>query len=206
MMDTARPVSAGNPCPFLRALVAQGLVNDDFQPVGRLSETICEISRASDGGKPLPFILVALIALAANGLSPAQIWRNGQQGVHLSGLRGGPLDKRGAGSRVIGVTGEANEDQLERLAGFGSMKTDRAGATELGLDETEIKRFMEANWDRAAGHRRAIDRKLMDGEWPVLLQVLGKQGAVGRYLAMADIRRLVVERALPERLAARLTR
>ncbi len=186
-MDTARPVSAGNPCPFLRALVAQGLVNDDFQPVGRLSDTICRISRISDGGKPLPFVLVALIALAANGLSPAQIWRNGQRGVHVSGLRGGPLDKGGVGSRVIGVNGEADEEQLQRLAGFGSMKTDLAGATELGLDADEIKRFMEANWERAAGKRRAIDRKLMDGEWPVLLQVLGKQGTSGRYLAVADI-------------------
>jgi len=203
-MDIAKPVSNGNPCPFLRALVAQGMINDDFQPVGRLSETICTISRVSDGGKPLPFILVALIALVANGLSPAQIWRNGQSGVHLSGLRGGPLDKRGVGSRVIGVNGEVNETELERLASFGSLKTDSAGATEPGLDADEIKRFMEANWERAAGRRRAIDRKLMDGEWPVLLQVLGKQGAAGRYLAVADIRRLVVDRALPERIAARL--
>ena len=203
-MDIARPVSAGNPCPFLRALVAQGMVNDDFQPVGRLSETICAISRASDGGKPLPFLLVAMIALVANGLSPAQIWRNAQSGVHVSGLRGGPLDKQGVGSRVIGVNGAVNEAELERLAGFGSMKTDIAGATEPGLDADEIKRFMEANWERAAGKRRAIDRKLMDGEWPVLLQVLGKQGKAGRYLAVADIRRLVVDRALPEHIASRL--
>jgi hypothetical protein len=203
-MDVAKPVSNGNPCPFLRALVAQGMINDDFQPVGRLSETICAISRASDGGKPLPFVLVALIALAANGLSPAQIWRNGQHGVHLSGLRGGPLDKRGAGSRVIGVDGEANEAELQRLTGFSSPKRDSAGTTEPGLDADEIKRFMEANWERAAGRHRAIDRKLMDGEWPVLLQVLGKQGAAGRYLAVSDIRRLVVDRALPERIAARL--
>lgn len=203
-MDVAMPVSAGNPCPFLRALVAQGLVNDDFQPIGRLSETICEISRASDGGKPLPFILVALIALAANGLSPAQIYRNARGGVHVSGLRGGPLDKRGVGSRVIGINGEANETELERLAGFASAKTDSSGVTEPGLDAAEIKRFMEANWERAAGRRRTIDRKLMDGEWPVLLQVLGKPGRDGRYLAVADIRRLVIDRALPERIAARL--
>ena len=203
-MNVAMPVSAGNPCPFLRALVAQGLVNDEFQPIGRLSDTICAISRASDGGKPLPFILVALIALAANGLSPAQIYRNARDGVHLSGLRGGPLDKRGAGSRVICVDGEVNEAELERLAGFASLKTDSAGVSEPGLDAAEIKRFMEANWERAAGRRRAIDRKLMDGEWPVLLQVLGKPGRDGRYLAVADIRRLVVDRALPERIAARL--
>lgn len=204
-MEFARPVSAGNPCPFLRALVAQGLINDDFQPVGRLSDTICRISRIGEGGKPLPFALVALIALVANGLSPVQIYRNAQSGVHLSGLRGGPLDKRGAGSRVIGVNGEVNEAELDRLAGFGSMKTDVAGETEPGLDAAEIKRFLEANWERAAGNRRAIDRKLMDGEWPVLLQVLGKQGTAGRYLAVADIRRLVVDKALPERIAARLT-
>ncbi|MCD2173925.1 hypothetical protein [Rhizobium sp. C4] len=203
-MNIAKPVSAGNPCPFLRALVSQGMINDEFQPIGRLSDTICAISRVSDGGKPLPFVLVALIALAANGLSPVQIWRNGRQGVHLSGLRGGPLDKRGAGSRVIGVDGTVNEAELERLAGFASPKTDSAGETEPGLDAAEITRFMETNWARAAGHRRAIDRKLMDGEWPVLLQVLGKQGAGGQYLAVADIRQFVVDRALPERIASRL--
>jgi hypothetical protein len=203
-MNSANPVSIGNPCPFLRALVAQGMIDDSFQPVGRLSETICAIARVSDGGKPLPFVLVALIALLANGLSPMQIARNARTGVHVSGLRGGPLDKRGAGSRVIAADGTVDEAELERLASFGSAKTDSAGHTEIGLDAAEIKRFMDANWTRAAGRRRAVDRKLMDGEWPVLLEVLGKQGASGRYLALDDIRRLVVDRALPERIASRL--
>lgn len=204
-MDIAKPVSAGNPCPFLRALVAQGLVNDAYQPVARLAKTICDISRASDGGKPLPFVLVAMIALAANGLNPIKMWRNGQHGLNLSGLRGGPLDKRGAGSQIIGVDGTPNDAQLERLEGFASLKTDHTGQTELGLDAAEIKQFMQANWERAAGRRRAIDRKLMDGEWPVLLEVLGKPGVDGRYLAVSDIRTLVVERALPHRIAERLT-
>jgi hypothetical protein len=64
--------------------------------------------------------------------------------------------------------------------------------------------MMDANFERAAGRRRAIDRKLMDGEWPVLLKVMGKQGQGGRYLSLADVRDLFEKRRLPDRLAARL--
>jgi hypothetical protein len=35
--------------------------------------------------------------------------------------------------------------------------------------------MMDANFARAAGRRRRIDRRLMNGEWPILLQVMGKQ-------------------------------
>jgi hypothetical protein len=44
----------------------------------------------------------------------------------------------------------------------------------------------------------------MNGEWPILLRVLGKQGKSGRYLSVADVRRLSVERQLPERMIGRL--
>ena len=45
---------------------------------------------------------------------------------------------------------------------------------ERGLTNSEITAYMNANFERAAGHRRAIDRKLMEGEWPVLLRIMGK--------------------------------
>lgn len=197
-------VSSGNPCPVLRALVANGLANDQFEPVGRLAATISQMAAASDGGKQLSKSLVALIAVTANGLGPSAVLRNTRQGVHLAGLRGGPLDKQGAGSRVLDQQGQVDEAQLERLAGFGSDKRMSDGGTEPGLDAEEIGQFLKANWERAKGRRRVIDRGLMRGEWPVLLEVLGKTGPDGRYLAVADIRRLVVEQALPERLTSRL--
>ena len=68
--------------------------------------------------------------------------------------------------------------------------------------------MMDANYERASGRRRLVDRKLMDGEWPILLKVLGqdgaKSGSKGRYLSVADIHTLFVERRLPERITRRL--
>lgn len=201
----ANSVSAGNPCPFLRALVANGFANDQYEPIGRLSRTISRIAAASEGGKPVPSALVALIALAANGLSPSQLYRNSRDGVHVGGLRGGPLDKRGVGSRIIRTDGLVDDAELARFESFASPKTRSDGYVEPGLDLAEVTRFMDANWERARGQRRRIDRTLMDGEWPVLLEVLGQQGIAGRYLAVADVRRLVLDFALPERLTASLT-
>jgi len=40
----------------------------------------------------------------------------------------------------------------------------------------------------------------MGGEWPILLQVMGKQGKAGRYLRIAEVRELFVEKRLPERM------
>jgi hypothetical protein len=64
--------------------------------------------------------------------------------------------------------------------------------------------MMDANFERARGRRRRIDRAMMDAEWPVLLQVLGKRGQAGRYLSVADVRQLVAERRLPDRMARSL--
>ena len=44
----------------------------------------------------------------------------------------------------------------------------------------------------------------MDGEWPVLLKVMGKDGPDGRYLSVADVRSLFVDRRLPRRMLARV--
>ena len=45
---------------------------------------------------------------------------------------------------------------------------------------------------------------LMKGEWPVLLKILGKGEGEERYLSVAEVRTLFVERRLPERITARL--
>ena len=44
----------------------------------------------------------------------------------------------------------------------------------------------------------------MQGEWPVLLNILGKGEGPQRYLSVAEVKTLFVERRLPERIAARL--
>ena len=44
----------------------------------------------------------------------------------------------------------------------------------------------------------------MEGEWPILLKVMGKQGKRGRYLSVKEVRQLFVDRRLPQRMSRRL--
>jgi hypothetical protein len=66
--------------------------------------------------------------------------------------------------------------------------------------------MMNENFTRAAGRRRVIDRFLMDGEWPILLKVMGREGKDGRYLSVAEVRQLFLKRKLPERMMSQLAR
>lgn len=201
-------VSPDNPCPFLRALVSQGQLPNGAVPLGEVARVIAEVAAAGDSKEKLPAAAVMVIALAANGLSPLQLARNALGGVTLNALRNGPLDKKGAGSGILDAKAKVNPAELARLDEFASFKQDAYGHTERGLDLAEITRMMDANFERAAGRRRIIDRKLMDGEWPVLLKVMGKQGGkqgkAGLYLSVKDVTDLFEERTLPERMMRRL--
>ncbi len=94
--------------------------------------------------------------------------------------------------------------ELERLREFASLKTTAGGGREWGLDAAELQAMMDANYARAGVTRRVVDRQLMEGEWPVLLQVMGKQGRDGRYLSLREVRTLFEARQLPARMARRL--
>lgn len=162
---------------------------------------------ASDGrpaDPPLPKAVVYLIALVANGLDPLRLARSVREGAQLDALRGGPLDKRGAGSRILDQVGDIDEAELARLDQFAADKTDTTGLTKRGLGAGELRVMMDANFARAEGQRRPIDRTLMNGEWPVLLRVLGKSSAQGRYLSLAELRALFADRRLPPRISQRL--
>lgn len=130
--------------------------------------------------------------------------RNALGGVRLNALRNGPLDKKGAGSGILDAKAQLNAAELDRLDEFAGDKLDAEGRVERGLDASDLERMMDANFERAAGRRRNIDRRLMNGEWPILLRVMGKQGKGGRYLSVAEVRQLFVERKLPERMSKRL--
>jgi len=82
-------VSADNPCPFLRALVAQGLLPDGNAPIGKVTETILTVAKTGEGSPKLPSIPIRAIALIAYGLGPLQIARNGLGGLQPDGLRNG---------------------------------------------------------------------------------------------------------------------
>jgi hypothetical protein len=203
-LTVTKGVSPNNPCPFLRALVAHGLLPDDVVAIKDVIKTIVRVSNAGDGSPTLPAVAIRAIALIANGLSPLQMARNAFRGLRLNALRNGPLDKRGTGSRILDQSAESDPAELDRLDQFASDKVAEDGSVERGLSASEIVRMMDANFERAKGRRRRVDRSLMKGEWPILLRVLGKQAKSGRYLSVAEVRRLSVDRQLPERMIGRL--
>src|ERR1700728_2643489 len=203
---TNQPVSVSpdNPCPFLRGLVAGAYVGEHIVPLPKLTGKI----EAASGTEGLKKKFVGMepygVALIANGLSPLRLFKSWWSGAILDELRNGPLDKRGAGSRILSIDAEGDESEITRLAGFGSDYADGSGGTERGLNSQQITTYMNANFERAKGHRRPIDRLLMNGEWPVLLNILGQGDGNDRYLSVAEVRTLFGERKFPARIVARL--
>ena len=199
-----RPVSGNNPCPFLRALVSQGQLADDTAPLDQVASVIARIARSGEGSPTLPAAAIFGIALIANGLSPGAMLDTRLHGLRLNALRGGPLDKHGVGSGILDSRGEIDPKELTRLRRFANQKRAADGASELGLGLPELRAFMDANFERAAGRRRRIDRTLMIGEWPVLLKVMGREGPDGRYLSLGEVATLFTQRQLPLRMTRQL--
>jgi hypothetical protein len=197
-------VSPNNPCPFLRALVAAGFVDGHIVPLPKLTRSIEAATGEKRLKQKLAGLKIYLVALIANGLNPLRLLRSFWSGAELDALRDGPLDKHGSGSRILTATAEVNEAELARLASFGKDRQDGAGGPERGLTLPEITTYMDANFERAKDNRRWIDRQLMNGEWPVLLRIMGKGEGEQRYLSVAEVKTLFVERRLPDRIAARL--
>ena len=198
------PVSANNPCPFLRALVASGKLSDEREPLAKVAAIVAATARTGDGHPVLPRTAIFAIASVANGLGPLALVEAQWHGLQLNALRGGPLDKKGVGSRILNVRGAIDAKEVSRLRDFASEKQTHDGSWELGLALPELRAYMDANFARAAGRRRTIDRTLMIGEWPVLLKVMGKEGPGGRYLGLQDVIDLFKKRSLPERMNKRL--
>lgn len=199
-------VSPDNPCPFLRAVVSEGYVGGHNVPLRTLAQTVQAASGKTGLAKVKVGIETRLVALVANGLSPFRLIRSWWSGATLDELRNGPLDKHGVGSRILDAKAHVHEDEIERLASFGRDRPDpMGGGMERGLSGSEITTYMNANFDRAKKERRAIDRKLMEGEWPVLLRIMGKGEGDQRYLSVAEVRTLFTERRLPQRINTRLS-
>ncbi len=197
-------VSPNNPCPFLRAVVSEGFVGGDVVPIPRICKTVEAASGKTGLQKKLVGLKTYPVALIANGLNPVRLLKSWWSGAQLDALRNGPLDKHGVGSRILDATAEVHESEIARLADFGSDWPDPCGGTERGLTGSQIKTYMDANFERAKGNRRWYDRLLMNGEWPVLLDIMGKGEGDKRYLSVAEVRTLFVDRRLPDRINARL--
>ena len=203
-LDGPHAVSANNPCPFLRALVATGKLADDREPLAKVAAVVAATARAGDGRPVLPRTAVFAIASVANGWGPLSLVSTQWHGLQLNALRGGPLDKKGVGSRILDARGAVDAKEVARLRGFAKEKPNADGSAELGLGLADLRAYMDANFARAAGRRRPIDRALMIGEWPVLLKVMGKEGLGGRYLGLQDVIDLFRKRRFPERMNQRL--
>jgi hypothetical protein len=125
-------VSPNNPCPFLRALVADGYLDGHIEPLSAIARAVDATNSGASPDERISKIPVYLIAMIANGLKPRQLLRNLRKGVVLDGLRGGPLDKRGAGSRILDERGQIDERELARLDEFATDKTDPPGRLSAG--------------------------------------------------------------------------
>lgn len=193
-------VSPNNPCPFLRALVANGYVDGHIVPLGTLTEDIGLATGKTGMGLIRAKVLTYGIAMIANG----HPLRSVTSGAILDELRNGPLDKHGAGSRILEVDGQVDLEQIERLAKFGREYANPDGGTEQGLNAEEIKTYMADNLKRDGDKARWTYPIMMKGEWPVLLDILGKGKGENRYLSVAEVRTLFVERKLPKRITDRL--
>ncbi|WFU17777.1 hypothetical protein [Bradyrhizobium sp. CB3481] len=198
------PVSTNNPCPFLRALVAGGYVGGHVVPLSQLAEMVGCASGETGSALTKVHIETRMVAGIANGLGPVSVFKSATSGALLDELRNGPLDKHGGGSRILDAEAKVHEDQIERLASFGKDCKDPAGGIETGLTAKEIEAFMAANIKRDGDAARWYFPILMKGEWPVLLKILGKGEGEARYLSVAEVRMLFIERRLPERITARL--
>lgn len=202
--DRPHPVSANNPCPFLRALVSTGELSDDREPLSKVAAVVEATARAGDGRPVLPRQAIFAIGAVANGWGLLSLLDTQWHGLQLNALRGGPLDKKGVGSGILDARGAIDAKEVARLRDFAKAKPNHDGSSELGLGLPELRAYMDANFARAAGRRRTIDRTLMVGEWPVLLKVMGKEGPDGRYLGLQDVIDLFKHRRFPERMNKRL--
>jgi len=200
--DAPIAVSPNNPCPFLRALVANGYVGGHDVPLSTIASTIENASGEVGASKIAVWFKTFGVAQIANG----HPLRSFISGAVLDELRNGPLDKLGAGSRILGVDASVHEDEIERLASFGKDRPDGAGGMERGLNASEIDTYMAANMERAGAAARWYYPMLMKGEWPVLLKIMGKGEGSERYLSVAEVRTLFVEKRFPERIVARLAK
>jgi hypothetical protein len=188
----------------LRAVVAAGYIDGHRQPLAGIDRVVVEAINPKSPGRSVVRAATFLVATVGNGLKLSRIVNNILYGFAPDELREGPIDKRGAGSRILNHHGKVNEEELARLDQYAVDQVSASGESERGLGASQIDAMMKANYQRAKGSRRRVDRLLMQGEWPILLRVMGVPGANGEFLSLREIRTLFVSRSLPTRVLERL--
>lgn len=195
--------SPNNPCPFLRALVVCGVIKERAEKITDVTSVISEAGGEEEG--KLSKAMLFIIALIANGFSPLRLLKSLFVGLDIEFLRAGPLYKKGVSSRIINPDGSINDDEFKRMESYGEMVVDpESKRSELGLKLIHLNKMMDDNFERANESRRNIDRRLMDGEWPVLLKVMGKDKGEKRYLSVKELTELFYENRFPDRISKKL--
>lgn len=112
------PVSPGNPCPILRALVSHGLYNEKKEPIGYATQLLLRFAQSGEGTPSLNPFLAPIILFIANGIGFQPFIDNLflGKGLRINQLRQGPLYKHGVSSRMIDSDGKFVEAEFERYS------------------------------------------------------------------------------------------
>ena len=204
MPDTPQvAVSANNPCPFLRALVANGTVGGHIVPLSKLRDVIEAASGKQGAEKTKAGIATYLIALIANGFAHVPRQRR---------VRGRSLTSCATARSTSTAPDRASSAWMRRCIWTRSTVS-RPSATTAKIHPAAPsvacrRRRSTPSWRQTSSvpgiRRNGPTRYMMKGEWPVLLDILGKGEGDARYLSVAEVRTLFVDRRLPDRIAARL--
>ena len=155
MARLAPEVSPNNPCPFLRAVVAEGYVGGHVVPISKLCKTVEAASGKTGLQKKVVGLKTYPVALVANGLDPLRLLRSWWSGAELDALRNGPLNKHGVGSRILDAHAKVHESEIERLAEFGKDCPDPCGGVERGLTASGDHDLHECEFRARQGPPRA---------------------------------------------------
>ncbi len=195
------------PCPVLRALAQAGKIKKKVA-LPDLSRAVAKaFDMQSTDLKEFLFEL-KVRAIATVGKVPDGIKAifSPSAPLDLEELPESPLYKKGVSSQIFDAKGDFNAQQFEHLKKFASSCTGPDGKEEPGLTAANLTKFMDENSKRAENnpHWSPIYRKMMEGEWPPLLELMGKEGKSGPYLSVAELRTLFEKQSFPERIQNRL--
>ena len=187
-------VSPDNPCPFLRGLVGEGFVAGGTVPLNTLSQSI-----GVRAARPGLGSLGRGSRLADRHRSPTAppYPKSICSGAQLDALRSGPLDKLGAGSRILGATAWSTRTRSRALRASAGLHRSGLGGASAASTPPKSPTYMRDEL-QARRQRRALvlpdaDEVRMAGPAEDHRQGQGKD----RYLSVADVRTLFEQRNFP---------
>jgi hypothetical protein len=189
------------PCPVQRALARAGHIGENV-PLGKFGELVAKAFGSEGAAAETQKMILRGIGAVANGV--LSIPRNIANGFRPHELRGGPLDKRGGGTRILSQQGKFDPAEWERFETFGKQYPKEDGdGTELGWGSVELKTYLDANQARGKGSwwQRHV---LAQEELPALLRMMGRGEEPNRHLVAKEVKALYQDELLPARIEQRI--